>query len=91
MQLMQVRPVLRMIVPWFQNMVSECTQYSTVHCIFLREEFSLSSVFTKFLLRFEESNILSGSFDKVNEIDMLSQHSLGEENFLEREISGLYN
>src|SRR5216684_1133017 len=64
---------VRMIVLWFQNMASECTQYSTIHCIFLREEFAcLLSVLAKLFLRFEESNILSGSFDKVDEIDMLS-------------------
>ncbi len=73
-------------------MASEVTQYSTICCIFLREEFSrLNSVFAKFFLRFEESNILSGSFNKVDEIDVLSQHNLEEEISLKREINGPYN
>jgi hypothetical protein len=58
-------------------MSTESAQYPTVHCIFLRKEFILvSSIFTELLLRFEDSDLLFGSFNKVNEIDMLLQDSL---------------
>jgi hypothetical protein len=54
-----------------QNMASERTQYSTVHRIFLWEEFfGLLGILTKLFLRFEDRYILSGPLDKVDEINM---------------------
>ena len=60
-----------------KDMTTERTQYSTIHCIFLRKEFScFASVFTKLLFSFEDSDLLFGSFNKVDKIDMLLQDSL---------------
>jgi hypothetical protein len=58
---------------WYQNMASERTQYSTIYCIFLWEEFlGLVGILTKLYLRFEDLYILSNSepMDKVDEINM---------------------
>ena len=68
---------LRVIVPWCQNMATECTQYSAIHRAFLREEFPRTpSVFAELSLRFEDLNIFSSSFDKVDEIDVLPKDGL---------------
>jgi hypothetical protein len=74
-------------------MATESTQYSTIHCIFLREEFPCqSSILAELFLRFEDTNVLSRSFDKVNEIDMLCTDSLGETRILSKEKSnGMHN
>ena len=58
-------------LPWYQNLASQRTQYSTISCIFLREELlGLLGIFTKLFLRFEDLYILSGPLDKVDEINM---------------------
>jgi hypothetical protein len=60
-------------------MATERAQYSTIRCVFLREEFSRRpSVLAELFLRSEDLNILSSSFDKVDEIDMLSKDALAE-------------
>ena len=66
-------------------MATECTQYSAIHRAFysaihrafLREEFPRTpSVFAELSLRFEDLNIFSSSFDKVDEIDVLPKDGL---------------
>jgi hypothetical protein len=54
-------------------MAPERTQYSTVLCTFLWEDFpGLKGIFTKFFLRFEDLYNLCGPFDsdKVDEVNM---------------------
>ena len=59
-------------------MATESTQHSTIHCIFLWKKFPrISGISAEFFLGFEDTNVLSGSFDKVDEIDMLCKDSLG--------------
>jgi hypothetical protein len=61
-------------------MASERTQYSTIHCTFLWEEFlGLLGILTKLFFRFEDPYILSGPFDEVDEIDMFLFDSLGRD------------
>jgi hypothetical protein len=70
----------RSSLPWFQNMASERTQNSTIHRIFLWEEFlGLLGILTKLFLRFEDRYILPGPLEKVDEINMFLQDSLGRE------------
>jgi hypothetical protein len=60
-------------------MAPERTQHSTVHRVFLREELPCHvSIHAKLFLRFEDGDVLSGSFDKVDEIDMFPNDGLGE-------------
>jgi hypothetical protein len=52
-------------------MASECTQYSTIRCIFPWEEFlGFAGIITKLFLRSEDLYVLSGLLDKVDEINM---------------------
>ena len=74
--------------PWYQNMATEFTQYSTIRCGFLREELlRLLSVFAELYLRVKYLNILSRSFDKVDEIDVFRTDCLGEARTLTNEES----
>jgi hypothetical protein len=58
-------------------MATERTQHPTIRRVFLREEFLCPpSIFAKLFLRFENLNILSRSFDKVDKIDMFPEDSL---------------
>ena len=58
-------------------MATERAQYSTIRCVFLREEFLRPpGIFAELLLRFEDLNILSRSFDKVHKIDVFPKDSL---------------
>jgi hypothetical protein len=67
-------------------MATERTQYSSIRCVFLREEFlRASSVFAKLFLRFKNPKILSGSFDKVDEIDVLPEDGLAQRTALSNE------
>jgi len=67
---------LELIASRRKNMTTECAQYPSIHCVFLRKEFFLrSSIFTELSLRLEDSDLLFGSFNKVDEIDMLLQDS----------------
>jgi hypothetical protein len=69
-------------------MATERTQYSTFPCALLWEEFPrLSSICAELILSFKYLDILSGPFDKVDEIDMLLKDSLGETRTLKRENS----
>ena len=74
-------------------MATESRQYSAIYSIFLRKEFlRQSSISAELFLRFEDTNVLSGSFDKVDEIDMLRTNSLrGDEIFLKKKSNGLDN
>jgi hypothetical protein len=80
------------IVPWYQDMATERTQYSTIRCTFLWEEFlRLSSVFAQLSLRFEDPDILSRPFNKVDEIDMLLTDSLRMRTLSIEKSNGLRN
>jgi hypothetical protein len=61
----------RSTLRWYQDMASERTQYSTIHCSLLWEEFpGLLGILTKLFLRFEDLYILFEPLDKVYEINM---------------------
>jgi hypothetical protein len=72
-------------------MATERTQYSSIRCVFLREEFLRAvSVFAKLFLRFKYLNILPGSFDKVDEIDVLPEDGLVQTTALSNENQTVY-
>jgi hypothetical protein len=67
-------------------MATERTQYSTIYCVFFWKEFLRPlGVLAKLFLRFEYLNILSSSFDKVDEIDVLPGDFLAETRVLSNE------
>ena len=72
-------------------MATERTQYSAILRVLLWEEFPLPvSIFAKLFLRFKDLNILSSSFDKVDEIDVLLKDGLAETRALLNENQTVY-
>ena len=58
-------------------MATERTQYSSIRCVLPWEEFIRTpGIFAELRLRFENLNILSRSFDKVDKIDVCPKNSL---------------
>jgi hypothetical protein len=58
-------------------MATERTQYSSIRCVLPWEEFIRTpGIFAELHLRFENLNILSRSFDKVDKIDVCPKNSL---------------
>ena len=66
-------------IPWLKNLATERAQHSTICRTFPRKIFLIRlSICTKLFLRFEYLDVFSGSFHKVDEIDVLPTDSLGE-------------